>query len=180
MGFLAGQPQRLQFIDIFKTGLYKCVMSTKNKKKGKKNYKQKRCFACITLDNKVILKVRLTFHLWWFWVGSESLRIYFIFTYGALCTDTQLKLVPPPYYWVFSQLCFDSGDDEVAALPVGTISAPGFLFVPLVAFGMALWRSDLSRRTIVWHSIRNLSNLLEWISSCIFLEVFLRWWKLQK
>lgn len=55
-----------------------CYVNKKQKKR-EKNYKQKRCFACITLDNKVILKVRLTFHLWWFWVGSESLRIHFIF-----------------------------------------------------------------------------------------------------
>lgn len=44
--------KRLRFIDIFKTGLYKCFMSFEKKK-----IKQKRCFACITLDNKVIKTV---------------------------------------------------------------------------------------------------------------------------
>ena len=55
-GFLPGQPQRLQFIDIFKTGLYKRVMSIKKKKKGQLQA-AKKCFACITLDNKVIKTV---------------------------------------------------------------------------------------------------------------------------
>lgn len=142
-------------------------MLCQQKKRGKKIQAERRCFACITLDNKVILKVSLIFL-------SDDVVVPRIHQMEREITQMEPQLFLHMVHFAQTHTHTHRAITHAASLllcilsavfwqqwwwsscaPCGNNYCSRLFFLLIVAFELALQRSNLSHRTIVWHSRRN-------------------------